>query len=92
MEGVFDGFTLHDVVLFLRFLYHPDDATPANLAALRPHLTSLALMAHKFDVPGLLAGVAEQLLPSWHPRGRGTIQQLLDITLLVQRGSTCQAC
>lgn len=57
-----EGFALQDVALFLRLVYHPTDATPANLARLHTSLPAVARLAHKFVVQPLLAAIEQHLL------------------------------
>ncbi len=58
---LFDGFAVHQVALFLRFLYHPQDI-PANITYIATSdLHTLAHLAHKFAVSALLAAIEAQL-------------------------------
>eukprot|EP00887_Chlorella_sp_A99_P004019 scaffold11.g4019.t1 len=57
----FSDFSLKDVCAFLRFAYHPHEATPANLAACGSSLPALLRLAHQLQVDGLLQAVASTI-------------------------------
>lgn len=68
----FEGFSLCEVALFLRLIYHPADTTPANLARLQDSLSAVARLAHKFDIQPLLAAIEQQLLQPAAASGSST--------------------
>lgn len=62
LESPFSQHSLAEVVLTLRFLYHPGDATRASLKAAAAHVGGVVRLAHALDVRGPLLPAAEEYL------------------------------
>lgn len=62
LESPFSQFSLQEVVLALRLVYHPGDATRANLKAAAAHVGGIVRLAHALDVRGPLLPAAEEYL------------------------------
>ncbi|PRW57219.1 DNA-binding [Chlorella sorokiniana] len=55
LKAPFEDFSPLTTAAFLRLLYHPDHACPANLKKLAAELPSLVRLADQLDCPGLMA-------------------------------------
>ena len=77
LSAAFDCGTAEAAASLLRLLYRPQDAGPASFAALlgAGRLPAVAALAHKLDVPALLAPLEEHL--------EGETGQLSDCKLLL---------
>ena len=65
LEAPFEGSSLFDACLFLRFCYRPEERTPTNLAAAADSLAGLLRLAHKLDVPQIQQAVGECMAGAW---------------------------
>ena len=65
LEAPFEGSSLFEAYLFLRFCYRPSDLAPTNLAAAADSLAGLLRLAHKLDVPQIQQAVGECMAGAW---------------------------
>ncbi len=63
LEAPFQGFTQHQVALFLRLVYNQEwrEAVPDTLGALHDSLPALLRLAHRLDAPGLLGTLTKYM-------------------------------
>lgn len=64
IEGVFEGFSVWEVALFLRFLYDPrwQGATWSNLSEeLKDNLPALLRLAHRLEAQRLLDALCKRM-------------------------------
>ncbi|PRW56132.1 BTB POZ and MATH domain-containing 3 isoform X2 [Chlorella sorokiniana] len=85
LEAPFQGFSLHDVALFLRLVYNQEwrEAAVDTLGALHDSLPALLRLAHRLDVPGLLGPLTKHMAGSCAT----TFSQL---TAWLQAAADCQ--
>lgn len=70
LSAAFEGSTAAEAACLLRFLYRPQEATPAAFAALAAagRLPGVAALAHKLDIPRPLAAIEAYLEGGRGPR------------------------
>ena len=69
LEHALQGFQLREVALFLRLVYHPEDAEPGRLQQELISLGGAARLAHQLNAPGVLKNLAAAMLGKGESRG-----------------------